>query len=318
MPRTLTASIAIAVGLAFADHPAAAAPAPAALTFTTLGTNSGPIPRRDRSEPAALVRFGDQLILTDVGDGAAEQLAKVGVVLDQVQTILISHLHFDHTGGLFAVLSLRFQSSVTTPLTIYGPPGTRELVAHLFAAMKPGAAAVQTMRIGGGPEVGVTVVELKGGDTATVGAVRISSVENAHYATIRPGPDKPVSLAYRFDAPGRSILYTGDTGPSDKVAELCKGADLLVSEIMDPALAIVHIRALRPGVPEALYKVVEDHFRREHLTPEEVGKLAAVCGAKTLVATHIPLERQELAGAKAKVAAGFKGRIVFAEDLQTF
>ena len=320
MPRALTACFAFAAGMALVGHPSAAAPAPlpAALTFTTLGTNSGPIPRRDRSEPAALVRYGDQLILTDVGDGAAEQLAKVGVILDQVQTILISHLHFDHTGGLFAVLSLRFQSSVTTPLTIYGPPGTKELVAHLFTAMKPGATAVQTMRIGGGPDVGVTVVELKGGDTATAGAVRISSVENAHYVTIKPGPEKPVSLSYRFDAPGRAILYTGDTGPSDKVAELCKGVDLLVSEIMDPSLAIIQIRALRPGTPDALYKVVEDHFRREHLAPEEVGKLAAACGAKTLVATHIPLERQELAGAKAKVAATFKGRIVFAEDLQTF
>jgi ribonuclease BN (tRNA processing enzyme) len=319
MARWVIASMAMSLGLVLGGPPAvSAAPAPAALTFTTLGTNSGPIPRRDRSEPAALVRYGDQLILTDVGDGAAEQLAKAGVALDQVPTILISHLHFDHTGGLFGVLSLRFQSSVTTPLTIYGPPGTQEMVTHLFAAMKPGAAAVQTMRIGGGPEVGVKVVELKGGDAFTVGGVKVSTVENAHYATIKPGPDRPVSLSYRFDTPARAILYTGDTGPSDRVAELCKGVDLLVSEIMDPSLAIVHIRALRPGTPEALYKVVEDHFRREHLAPEEVGKLAAACGAKTVVATHIPLERQELAGAKAKVAAGFKGKIVFAEDLQTF
>ena len=66
-----------AVALLQFGLPAPAGATDARLTFTTLGTNSGPIPRADRSETANLVRYGDQLILTDVGDGAAEQLSRL-------------------------------------------------------------------------------------------------------------------------------------------------------------------------------------------------------------------------------------------------
>lgn len=299
--------------------PVVAMAAPATLSFTTLGTNSGPIPRKDRSEPANLVRYGDQFILADVGDGAAEQLAKADVGIDQIQTILISHLHFDHTGGLFAVLSLRFQTSGATPVTIYGPPGTRETVAGLFAAMGPGGHAIQTMRMAGGPDANIKIVEIEDGATFSVGDVKITATENSHYVTLKsPAEPRPTSLSFLFDAPGRSILYTGDTGPSAKVEQLCKGVDLLVSEMMDPGLAIARIKVLRPGGAPALYDLVEDHFRREHLSPTEVGKLAAMCGAKTVVATHISLERDELDGARKGIAAQFKGKIVLAEDLQTF
>lgn len=297
----------------------AASAAPAPVTFTTLGTNSGPIPRADRSEPANLVRRGDQAILVDVGDGAAEQLAKAGLAVDQVQTLLISHLHFDHTGGLFAFLALRFQVSGTAPLTIYGPPGTQETVTRLFAAMAPGALAIATMRLAGGPDAGIKVVEIGDGATFDIGDIKVTAVENTHYVTLKaPAGQRPVSLSYRFDAPGRAILYTGDTGPSPKVEQLCKGVDLVVSEMMDPVLAIGRIKVNRPGGSPAVYKLVEDHFRREHMAPEEVGKLATACGARTVVATHNSLERNELAGARKTIAANFKGKIVIAEDMATF
>ncbi|WP_332764328.1 MBL fold metallo-hydrolase [Phenylobacterium sp.] len=315
LPQTLIALSACAA----LGPPAIGAPAPTTLTFTTLGTNSGPIPRKDRSEPANLLRYGGQLILADVGDGAAEQLAKAGVGVDQVQTVLISHLHFDHTGGLFAFLSLRYQTSGANPVTIYGPPGTRETVTRLFAAMEHGGHAIQTMRLGGGPDAGVKVVEIRDGTSFNAGDVKITAVENSHYVTLKPSVEpRPVSLSFRFDTPRRAILYTGDTGPSPKVEHACKGVDLLVSEMMDPALAIAHIKVKRPGGPPAIYDLVEDHFRREHLSPTEVGELATACGAKTVVVTHNALERDELNGARKGVAAQFKGKVILAEDLQTF
>ena len=123
--------LALAAGCSRPSAPAGEAPAkaaapvqPGAMTFTTLGTNSGPIPNPERSEPANLLRFGDQVVLVDVGDGAPEQLVKAGVPLKAVTAVVISHLHFDHTGGLFAFLGLRYQAGIQGPLTIYGPPGT--------------------------------------------------------------------------------------------------------------------------------------------------------------------------------------------------
>ena len=299
--------------------PSAAAATPG-VTFTTLGTNSGPISNPARGESANLVRSGDTAVLVDVGDGAAEQLAKAGLHIGDLDAVFISHLHFDHTGGLFALVSLRFQAGYAQPLTIYGPPGTKALVAGLLKAMEPGTATVRTMRPkgAGDPDSGLTVVEIGDGAVLTVGPVKVRAAANSHYDTL-PRDARPVSLSYRFDAPGRSMLFTGDTGPSPAVEALCgDGVDLLVSEIMDPKLAIQHIRERRPDIPVFALPIVEGHFRKEHLSPEEVGKLAAACGAKALVLTHIALEDGELAGARETIATRYPGSITFAKDLQTF
>ena len=65
--------------------------------WVELGTNSGPIPTPEHSQPAHLLLWKGNPVLVDVGDGAAEQLAKAGVSLSQIETVFISHLHFDHT-----------------------------------------------------------------------------------------------------------------------------------------------------------------------------------------------------------------------------
>ena len=194
-----------------------------------------------------------------------------------------------------------------------------EMVSKLLEAMDPGKLAVQTMRQAGGAESAVKVVELKDGSTVNMGGIRIKAAENSHYDTLGvASANRPISLSYRFDVFGRSVVYTGDTGPSAKVAGLCQGADLLVSEIMDPELAIARLKILRPNAPSRLTQIVEDHFRREHLSPDEVGKLANACGVKRVVLTHNSLERHEMGGARDKIAARFNGEIVFAEDLQSF
>lgn len=313
--RAYLAGIMLAAGLAL---PAAAAEAPK-LTFTTLGTNSGPIPNPQRSEAASLVRYGGQAILVDSGDGAADQLAKAGLAIGDLQAVFISHLHFDHTGGLFGLLSLRYQAGYMTPLTLYGPPGLKETVDHLVAAIGPGTKAVATMRAQGfgGPDAGLTVVELASGSKTTLGAVTVRAAENSHYDTLA-AEGRPLSLAYRFDASGRSILFTGDTGPSAAVAGLCQSSDLLVSEIMDPKAAIEGIRRRRPDVPAFALPVIEAHFRQEHMAPEEVGKLAKACGAKALVLTHIALLDPEIPGAARQIAAEYTGPITFAKDLDVF
>lgn len=297
----------------------AATAAEPGMTFTTLGTNSGPIPNPARAQPANLIRSGDQLILVDVGDGAPEQLSKAGGRLEKVQTVIISHLHFDHTGSLFAVLGLRFQVGATTPLTIYGPPGTKKMVADLFAAMKPGMEVSSTIR-GQSTDAdrAITVVELTDGATFKVGDIAVTAVTNSHYVTLQPNPAGHEAFSFRFDAPGRSILYTGDTGPSAKVEALCKGVDLLVSEIMDPPESIARIRKNRPEVPDFAWGIVEGHFRKEHLSPEEVGLLAERCQAKALVLTHNAMGDDNLEPARQRIAGHYKGPITYAADLQTF
>jgi ribonuclease BN (tRNA processing enzyme) len=314
---------AILIGLAvMLCPPAAAKPAAApANAFVTLGTNSGPIPNPKRAEPSNLLRAGEQNILIDVGDGVAWQAAKAGVSLRDVHDILISHLHFDHTGGLFAVISQRFQMIESTPLTIHGPPGTKALVDSLVAAVAGSAQGGNNMRgfVPGGPGDNIQVVELADGARFALGDVKVTAVRNSHFSATKGGdaPDA-LSFAFRFDLPGRSIVYTGDTGASAAVEALAKGADVLVCEIMDPDIAFKQVFARTPDAPAPIKAMIAEHFHKEHVSPEEAGLMASRAGVKRLVLTHIALPDEAIAGAHAAIARNYKGPIAFAADLDRF
>jgi len=274
----------LALAFALAPLQASAADAPKAV-YVTLGTNSGPIPNPQRAEPSNFLQYGDQNILVDAGDGASWQLAKAGVDISKVQTVIISHLHFDHTSGLYAFLSLRYQALNTDPVTIYGPPGIKRVVDALIAGMAPNDETPSGLWswMKTAPEKIYKVVEIGDGAKFAVGDVRVTAAENSHYS-FEPGSDnakKYVSLSYRFDMPGRSIVFTGDTGPSAAVEKLAENADLLVSEIMDPDIALKRIEAKR-YVPFFVEGSVKSHFTKEHLSPTEVGLLASRARARAL------------------------------------
>lgn len=296
---------------------AAAIPAGRQSVWIELGTQSGPIPTGTRSEPAHLLIAGGQPILIDAGDGAAEQLAKAHVALTDVRTVFISHLHFDHTGGLFAIMGLRYQagSPNTPPLTIYGPPGTKALAASLRAAIQPASALTPT------PVPDYNVIELNDGSKVSLGGVTVTAAANSHYVLWNGAGPKPVSLSYRFDMPDRSIVYTGDTGPSANVERLAHGADLLVSEIMDADTALAAIKRNRPDIPAFAFPFVRRHFDKEHLSADQVGLLAERAGVHALVLTHFggaTGRQDQIDRLTRQIARRFHGPIRFANDLDRF
>lgn len=293
-------------------------PASGQTRFVTLGTQSGPIPYPGREQPANLLYRNSQYILIDVGDGATGQLAKAGVGLGEIDTIFISHLHLDHTGGLFGLIGRRAQAMHRGPVTIYGPVGTRATVMPLLEALEPAFGQL------GRPAPVILVEEIGDGATVNLGDITVEAAANSHYAnTIKagsPGAERFVSLSYRFDTPDRSIVFTGDTGPSDKVVALAQGADLLVSEIIDVDGTLDQIRAQRSDVSEAALATVASHFEHEHLVAAEAGRLAREAGAGALVLTHIGGAETpaDIARLHAGVAAEYGGPITFANDLDTF
>ena len=114
----------------------------------------------------------------------------------------------------------------------------------VLEAARPDAAAAPPAAVAGSrpdeaPEDTVEVTEIRDGARLSLDGFTVTAAENTHYS-FPPGSDMDKrfdSLSFRFDLPDRSIVYTGDTGPSDAVTALARGADVLVSELIDATVA---------------------------------------------------------------------------------
>ena len=292
--------------------------------FITLGTAGGPTPKPHRMPPAHAIAYDGGTILVDCGEGAFQQLTRAGHDLRQVRDLFITHHHFDHIGSLFACLGLNMMMHRSQPMNIYGPPGTSEILDHLTAACDiPQAIGFGVPgQILPHPRDFVVSREIRPGDVVEIDNIRISACENTHYRCEENfGQDGPVSLSYRFDAPDRSMVFTGDTGPCRALESLAEGADLLVGELIDADIVINRIRANSPEMSERALQKMWQHFTEHHLTPEDLGKLAARAGVKHLVAVHIPFvtkSAEEDAVYVRRISDVFNGSIMMSEDLQAY
>lgn len=98
---------------------------------TILG-NTSSIPVHGRNHTSQVIRFGQELLLLDCGEGTQMQLRKYKIKSSRISNIFISHLHGDHYLGLIGLLSSYNLAKRTKPLTIYGPQGLDEIVTVNF------------------------------------------------------------------------------------------------------------------------------------------------------------------------------------------
>jgi len=301
-----------------------AAGAAVASQFITLGTHGGPVSDRNRSQPANALVLGQAVYLVDAGDGAVQQLARAGLSLAAVRAVFISHIHIDHTGGLFAVLGLRHQMGSTGKITIYGPPGIKVMVDGLLAAIVPEAES------GYGvpgedyvpPQNTVEVVELRDGASVKLDGLAVTTAENTHYSFPKGGDmdRRFASISFRFNMPDRSIVYTGDTGPSDAVTALARDADLLVTELADPAFAET-FAARGPGPQPKRAREMHEHMVNHHISPDQFGQMAARAKVHRVVITHLVAGRDpnvDTAPLVAGVRKWFDGPVEIARDLSRY
>lgn len=298
----------------------------ASYAWVTLGTMGGPMPSMRRAEPANLLVRPGSAVLVDCGDDAMTRLVGAGAQFAWLNTIFISHLHTDHTGGLFAVLGLRQQTHTTSPLAIYGPPGTKAMVAGIMAGLEPGAQSGYGVEGEKelSPQTGVTVIEVNDGSVVKLQDMIVRAAKNTHY-TFTPGSDldkRFASLSYRFELPDRTIVYTGDTGPSTAVEKLAKGADLLVSELIDEQATMASIKRRAVEMDPQTLAVMTKHLTTHHLTTSDVAHLASMAGVKSVVVTHIAGGGGEDAQASDRYAReigqDFAGKVAIANDMDRF
>jgi ribonuclease BN (tRNA processing enzyme) len=258
-----------------------------------LGTAGGPVLRATRSQPASMLVVNGTAYLIDVGDGVSEKVVKSGYSPAQVQAVFVTHHHMDHTAGLGAFVGFNWSVVRKTPLHIYGPPGVEALVQRglSYYAVSEETFGRQTPSPGKMANIPKPVEISSDGKFYEDENIRVFAAENSHFSSGCGGKacSDLKAFSYRFEVKGGekpfSIVFTGDTGPSDKVVELAKGADVLVSEVIDLASTITFLKNNR-RLPEATLQSMIAHMEMEHLTPEEVGKLAKASSAKKLVLHH--------------------------------
>ena len=318
--------LALSLGLAVAT-PAQTAPRPSA-EFVTLGTGGGPIIRLRRAQPANALVIGDAVYLFDAGDGVQRQMRAAGLATANLRAIFISHHHLDHDAGLGPLLAARWLFNSYRPLPVIGPPGTQRMVAALADAAH--VAELAPITIGGPPKPAI-VSTIAARDLAPDmdqptliyedENIRVLAVTNAHFH-FPPGEAASFSrsYSYRIEAGGRTIVFTGDTGWSDHVVRLAQGADLLVSEVIDIAAMEAALRRA-PDLPPAALGPMLAHMAQDHLTPEQVGRLAAAAHVGRVVLTHLAPgadAEHDTSGYVTGISAHYRGPVTVANDLDRF
>jgi ribonuclease BN (tRNA processing enzyme) len=158
---------------------------------------------------------GDAL-LVDCGASSLIALRRAGVDPGAIGTILLSHLHGDHFGGLpFLILDGQF-SRRTRPLIVAGPPGVRARVEATMEALFPGSSRVER-------RFAVEFVELTEGLTRAVGRASVTAFAVVH-------PSGAPSFALRVGVGGAVIAYSGDTEWTERLVDAARASDLFVCE----------------------------------------------------------------------------------------
>jgi ribonuclease Z len=227
------------------------------LDLVFLGT-SGSMPTAQRAPAGLLLRRGGERLLFDCAEGTQRQLLRSNVGLIELREVFLTHYHADHYLGLPGMLKTFSLRGRDVPITIYGPPGLRDLFGALrrvfgrltytveLKELRPGDELIRedyrlaTFAVAHGVSaVGYALVEdARPGrfDVQAADALGVPSgpergaLQRGESVTLADGttitPDRVLGPA----RPGRKVVIAGDGGPSESVIEAARNADVLVHE----------------------------------------------------------------------------------------
>jgi ribonuclease Z len=227
------------------------------LDLVFLGT-AGSMPTAQRAPAALLVRRGGDRLLFDCAEGTQRQLLRSSVGLVELGEIFVTHFHADHIlglPGLFKTFSLRGRER---PLEVHGPRGLVDLLGSLKRVVGKLSYDVRVVEVEPGdvlerdgyrlvafvvshgvPAVGWSLIEAtRPGrfDVETADALGVPSgpargaLQRGESVTLPDGRTVSAEQVLGPPRPGRKIVITGDTAPSETVVEAAWGTDVLVTE----------------------------------------------------------------------------------------
>ncbi len=241
------------------------------MDLDVLGS-SGTYPAPGAPASGYLISHKDTRILCDAGFGTYGELTR-RIDPTLLDAVVLSHRHPDHCVDFLALHhALAYGPYEKTGLPVFAAPGVEGRLADFIGAGE-GHVFFDSFDF---HEVGET-------NHVIVGSVDIRFAVTAH-----PVP----TIATRFEADGRSIAYSADTGPGGGFPELCDGSNVALCEA-------------------SLEGERDEHHFVQHLTPAEAGEIARRAQVDKLILTHLPPSvdvRRSLAEAR----AAFGGEVAIA------
>lgn len=295
----------VLVTLPLAALPRSLAAQPDTIIVTLLGTGT-PNPRIAHLGPSTLVEAGGLRLLFDVGRGTTIRLEQLGVRTATVSAVFLTHFHSDHTNGLpdlWLTGWLPPFGGRATPLQLYGPTGAARLAHGLEAAFADDIRIRSTNERLSAQGVALEPHEFASDSVVfESNGVRVSAFAVDHTNAV------VLSVGYRVDYRGRSVVISGDTRYSPNLIAHSHGVDVLVHEVAMAPASMQDIPAVR-------------NIMSGHSQPGDLARVFTQAQPRLGVLSHyaIPPNRNgpdlTPADAVAAIRLGYAGRVEAGEDL---
>ena len=280
------------------------------MQITLLGTGS-PTPSVKRAGSGYLVETPSEVFVFDCGPGSYRRFLEAGKEPTEITQLFVTHWHYDHCTDLpHYVLQRWDQGAGKIPeLKIHGPRPIRRIVKALFDEDRVFDSDLEARTRN---EMSVAIYRARGGSGARERPRPV--IAEAEHGSVFRGDDWTVRaievphvqpwlrcLAYRLESEGRSLVYSGDSGPTDRMVSFSEGADVLI-----------HMCHYLTGTE------LNEAMARGCGSPGMIGALARDAGVRTVVLTHITGQIDQ-PGVRERVVSEvreiFQGTFIFGEDL---
>jgi len=249
------------------------------MKLTLLGTGSF-ITDLNHFGPGYLLEIDDKKILIDAGQGTVIHLLQLGIKVQDLDYIFITHFHADHTADIASILLNYYitcrNHNFSKKIKILGPVGTKDFLTALVLLTKhKGVANLEDFEV-------EDILGEKSFENFQVEAFKVEHLDLD-------------ARAFKFTANGKSIVLSGDVRICEGIKEAAKEVDLFVVDSSMP----------------------KGQGNEYHLATDQIADICRENGVKKVILSHVT-QSSEGHDSVAEVREGFDGEVILGEDLKSF